>query len=266
MIIEFNAEIIVRAITLLSATDRQWFMQHPSPQNFAIEQHEFFVEMINNLQRALTSANLAISAKEAAELNKAFESATTKPNGEKVLETKSLALAQEHLRRLLTLVSAELGIKKFLSLSPKALEIYEPKVPLMGDEVSRVFVDAAYDIAEAGKCLALDRSTAAVFHAMRAMEIAVGVFGINFGVTVSSSNGEPLAWGVVVANIKDKIDVMPSGPRKDELLKISTMLYHVNRAFRTKTAHPSQIYTQEEAENIFNACKAFMHELAVECN
>ena len=40
-------------------------------------------------------------------------------------------------------------------------------------EVNDKFPSAAFDIDEAGKCLAIGRSTAAVFHLMRALETAI---------------------------------------------------------------------------------------------
>ena len=43
---------------------------------------------------------------------------------------------------------------------------YEPESPHFGDEVAAKFSSVAYDINEARKCLALDRSTASAFHSI----------------------------------------------------------------------------------------------------
>ena len=94
------------------------------------------------------------------------------------------------------------------------------------------------------------------------MEIAVRVVGEKLAATVSNEHGETLPWGIIVANVKPKIDAMPRGPKQDEWYKVHALLHSVNRSFRTKTAHPAHKYDAEEAENVFNATKAFMQELA----
>ena len=50
---------------------------------------------------------------------------------------------------------------------------FDPVEPIFGLDVESKFSVMSEDIAEAGKCLALERSTAAVFHLMRVMEIGV---------------------------------------------------------------------------------------------
>jgi len=51
-------------------------------------------------------------------------------------------------------------------------KLYAAKL-LFGDDVAKKFPSASVDIEEAGKCLALDRGTATVFHLMRAMEVGL---------------------------------------------------------------------------------------------
>jgi hypothetical protein len=152
-----------------------------------------------------------------------------------------------------------------LAIDPKYIRLYEQNNSVIGDDVGSAFPDAAYDLSEGGKCLALGRSTATIFHLMRAMEIAVRVAGEKLGATVSNVHGDILPWGILVSNIKPKIESLQKGKIQDEWLKIHSLLHSVNRAFRTKSAHPGQTYTQEEAENAFNATKSFMQEMAFMC-
>lgn len=157
----------------------------------------------------------------------------------------------------------ELKRRTLLIISSKSRQFFDQNAaPLFGDEVFNKFVDSADDIAEAGKCLALERSTAAVFHLMRAMEAAVKILGEKLEATVMDANGEFLPWGKIVANIKPKIDAMPRGPGQDAWLELHAMLHSVNRAFRTKTAHPVRKYSMDDAEKAFSAAKAFMQEMA----
>jgi hypothetical protein len=145
------------------------------------------------------------------------------------------------------------------------LRSYEPgEVPasLFGEAVELKFPDAQDDILEASRCLALRRNTACVFHLMRAMESTVSVLAQKTQATLTNCHGETLAWGVLVGNLKSKIEAMPKGQNQDDWLAAHSMLHSVNRAFRTKTAHPEKTYTDEQAESAFQAVKAFMQELA----
>ncbi|WP_128080005.1 hypothetical protein [Roseicella frigidaeris] len=156
----------------------------------------------------------------------------------------------------------ELSGKKLFALPTSKARYYEYAVLLFGEEVEIKFLDAIEEISEAGKCLAFGRYTASVFHLMRAMEIAVVEAGRKISATVQDKNGETLAWGLIVANIKPKIDALPKGQVQDEWYKLHALLHSVNRAYRTKTAHPKKSYNQEEAEDAFNATKVFMQHLA----
>jgi hypothetical protein len=65
-----------------------------------------------------------------------------------------------------------LNRRKFFEPEPHYLKYFEnPK--LFGDAVFSSFPSATDDIAEAGTCLALERSTACVMHSMRATEVAL---------------------------------------------------------------------------------------------
>jgi hypothetical protein len=72
-----------------------------------------------------------------------------------------------HLRIL-----EELDDRYFLLVPTEAVGFYWQKAPLFGPEVEQKFPAMTEDISEAGKCLALNRNTASVFHLMRVMEIA----------------------------------------------------------------------------------------------
>jgi hypothetical protein len=105
--------------------------------------------------------------------------------------------------------------------------------------------------------------TVCVFHLMRALEVAVRVVADKIGAAVTDEHGRGLAWGVIAANMKARIDQMPRG--SDEQVKwyrAQALLEVVNRAWRVPTAHPKKTYTSEEARRVFEATKALMQELA----
>lgn len=126
-----------------------------------------------------------------------------------------------------------------------------------GKDVEDAFPKAAGDISEAGKCMALGRPTACVFHLMRAMESAVEGLGLALGKSVSGK-----VWGVMLSDITDAIKDMPRGDVKNTWSSVSTHLYHVKQAWRNDTMHPKTTYTEDEAEAVFQAVKSFMIELA----
>jgi len=66
-------------------------------------------------------------------------------------------------------VLTDLRKRIFLRLEDSAEDLYE-QTRLFGDEVAERFPKAAYDINEAGSCLAAGRYTASVFHLMRVAE------------------------------------------------------------------------------------------------
>ena len=151
----------------------------------------------------------------------------------------------------------------FLSLSGRGAELWNAPEPIFGANVEGAFPDSTDDLKEAARCLALERGTAAIFHLMRATEGAVKVLGAKLGATVLNANGEALPWGVLVSNIKPKIDALAKGQDQDAWYAVHALLHSVNRAFRTKTAHPaSGLYTEEQARDAFAATKAFLQEMA----
>jgi HEPN domain-containing protein len=152
--------------------------------------------------------------------------------------------------------------KVLLVLDAGGQKLWLADAALFGNEVECKFPASSFDIQEAGNCFAVGRYTACVFHLMRAAESAVSVLANAIGATVVNANGETLSWGVLLSNIKPKIEAMPKGQLQDEWLKAHALLHSCNRAYRTKTAHPSDKYTEEGAEAAFNATRSFMRELA----
>ncbi len=76
---------------------------------------------------------------------------------------------QVRARELRDVISSEMEDVLFLYVDSRHKEYYEG-LSLFGDEVEQAFPSSNYDIAESGKCIALNRSTAAVCHLMRVLE------------------------------------------------------------------------------------------------
>jgi hypothetical protein len=155
-----------------------------------------------------------------------------------------LQLMSQDCSTLVTLVKDQMSSRTVLALEPRLAPLFEPSEPLFGAAVDRKFGSAvAEDIAEAAKCLALDRTTACVFHLMRVMEAAVQRLGQELHVTVVDKHNKDLPWGPILANIRSAVETMPHGMTKTEWQETCTLLYHVKEAWRNETMHPKQTYT-----------------------
>ena len=84
----------------------------------------------------------------------------------------------------------DLSMRLFLAVPESQETLYKQDKPLFGEQVEKKFTQMSEDVSEAGKCLALNRNTAAVFHLMRIMELGVQSFGTRLGLTLGRSEQE----------------------------------------------------------------------------
>jgi len=161
----------------------------------------------------------------------------------------------------------EIAPLRFFYLNPKTNQYFE--TPLAGwGEVITAFPSTIYDIEEAGKCLALERSTSAAFHLMRVFGAGVKALG--------KSLNEPtldklhnLTWDNVLSRCTKELSEKYAGKspewqkHKEFYAAATTTLYGVKDAWRNPNAHEvGQKYTPEEASDIYGATRTFMRQLA----
>lgn len=162
----------------------------------------------------------------------------------------------------------ELSYATVLVLEPKEQAYFAAKEPLFGPDFESKFRTAgSFELDEASKCLALGRSTAAVFHLMRLMEIGIGAtakcLGIPDPIKPAQRN-----WGAILKSIKDAVDAKWPSPADrmcgdGNLFEgIFASLDAVKNPWRNATMHIENKYTEDEAEHIFIAVKGFMKKLA----
>lgn len=153
----------------------------------------------------------------------------------------------------------ELALCHFFYVTDQERAFFSPTAPLFGKEVEDKLSLVIEDISEAGKCIGLGRSTAAVFHLMRVMETGVQKLGDKLGVLFTDEKVWQIILDQVNAAIK-KLDQKANETKK--YAAISAYLYNVKLAWRNEAMHPKATYTPEEAEAIFLAVRAYMKELA----
>ena len=173
---------------------------------------------------------------------------------------------QRRLDDLSERLSDEFASILFLSVRPE-LAAYYDKVNLFGDSVAANFPSAAFDIEEAGKCLALGRGTACVFHLMRVLEVGLYAMAKQFNVTPEEN------WHNAIEQIQSEVNRLAktsTGSKspwkkawKDRVefySEAAVQFMYIKEAWRNRGAHAGKVYTLEKARSIFNhVCELMKH-------
>lgn len=119
--------------------------------------------------------------------------------------------------------------------------------------------------------MTLNRSTACVMHLQRALEVGLKAYGILLQQQLSN---QP-SWGDVLNKTRTEINNRndrrqpqnwKSSEQKDFCEGVQIFLEIVKNKWRNPSMHADKKYTQDEAEEIFNAIKIFMQTLAKHLN
>jgi HEPN domain-containing protein len=153
-----------------------------------------------------------------------------------------------------------------LALSPSERALYEPDKSPYGDQVETRFPASSYEIEEAGKCLALGRTTASAFHSVRCLEAAIRAIARCISIP-DPIKGHERNWSAALKKIEDKMDSLwpksgrlaGDGKLFEELLAI---LHAMQNPYRNSTMHLDQKYTEEEARHIFESVGMFMKKVS----
>jgi HEPN domain-containing protein len=140
---------------------------------------------------------------------------------------------------------------------------------LLGEEVKQHFPGAWDDLEEAGKCFALGRSTACVFHLMRSMEVAIKAIWKTLNLTPPKL---PDNWGALIGPMDKELSFAkdtrnPLWVKEESFFAEAVAdVRSVKKAWRDTTIHLEKNYTNEQAEKIFNAVVGLMRDLATRLN
>lgn len=161
------------------------------------------------------------------------------------------------LGHLSEIIHSELESHVFFYIEPTKAHLYS-QPELFGLQVAERFPSASDDIEEAGKCLALNRGTACVFHLMRVLEAGLYTLASDLSIEQIEEN-----WQNVIEQIQKAIkSLSKTDARKDLYADAATHFMHVKDAWRNRTMHIGRIYTDEKAQQIFDNTKGFMQALA----
>jgi hypothetical protein len=218
------------------------------------------VETMRGRARELQSSLLTLGTRQT---SKAADRLIHAVSGDSFSNPELVSLHREIDSRL----TDELSDITLLTLSSKERDFFEPPDPLFGVEFEAKFPSALFELDEAGKCFALGRATAAVFHLMRMMEIGVRAVARSLQISDPTRPAEK-NWGNILREVKSGIAV--KWPNAAALAvgdgkvfgALHASLDAVKNPWRNSTMHVENKYTDEEAEHIFFAVKGFMKNLA----
>jgi hypothetical protein len=145
-------------------------------------------------------------------------------------------------------------------------KLYEPKEPLFGSAVVSKFSSITYDVTEAAKCLALDRSTASVFHSIRCLEGGIRAMTQCLGLP-DPIKPKDRNWGAMLDAIKGEIEKRWKGAARltgdgQFFEHAHAVLAATQNPYRNATMHLERKYTPEEAKFTFEVVRNFMKVLA----
>lgn len=123
------------------------------------------------------------------------------------------------------------------------------------------FQESIFDMEEAGKCRAVERPTACVFHLMRVTEHGIQAVAKLIGITDPRPNWEPIILKID-SELKQPYEKRQFKGSGDLLASISTHFHTVKIAWRNRVMHIEKKYTGEEAREIYAATVGLMRYLA----
>lgn len=164
----------------------------------------------------------------------------------------------------------EVSMMGFMVLDRAQYNLMHPVSELVDWDIARIFPDAARELEEAAKCLALQRATASVFHAMRMLEVAIKKFAEILGIEDPVKPAER-NWAIILKKIKEALDGqypesgrLP-GTKGAALAEIYASLDAIKHPWRNGTMHVEGFYMDAEASQLLNYTAFLMRKLGVYC-
>jgi len=181
------------------------------------------------------------------------------PSSDVISDFPNLCKALEEVQQR---ISDEFSARTYLQLPTALAKYYRPSVPPFGQKVFDQFPSARSDVLEAGTCLALERNTAAVFHIMRVMELALKALAAELGIAYASGWGAYLNQITKIVDSDWKSKTLAEREKQPFYKQAAGDLQSMKIAWRNPTVHVERTYEADEAEQIYLSAKQFMNRLA----
>jgi hypothetical protein len=193
-------------------------------------------------------------------------------NIERFTQAESMVIGSlaHELDGLAKTIADELDSIEFMAIRPDRRKYFYADVNLFGEAVAEKFPSSTTDIVEAGRCFALWRNTACVFHCMRVLEVGLQCLGAAIGMTDPRPNWEPVIARLdkLLRMTRDHLNRNPSEAvpevhqNTDYYAGVSSYFNAVKIAWRNRVMHVGLEYTDEHTFLILNATEGFMKHLA----
>jgi hypothetical protein len=285
----FNAGLLAHAFKQLTV-----YEQHASSTDYPDEEvkREHKEDISLTLAAAKTIAhfiNLEETKDAISRLEMDMRSTATK------LRTTDLQYALHHL---VELMQSELEKRKVFAIDTGKAGYYQDDIygvlpppprlpqhfvrskqaePIFGDRVLGAFPSAYMDIVEAGRCLALNRNNAAVYHLMQVAEVGLRVLAKDRRVTITRNKGKVVVpfdfaqWGEMISQLQEKKKLINLWKRSKSLKEEANRYYtraifevdSFNEIFRKHISHSrNELYEPDVALSCWGHVYRFMNTLA----
>lgn len=173
----------------------------------------------------------------------------------------------ECLKRIATIIRHELRSHNFYVLSRESVKFLDSK--RIETKLSGKLGKCAFDLIEAQSCLAFGRNTAAVFHCLRALEIALPAIQ-RLCKRLKIQNVAAIDFEDHWQKVLDQVDkairaaesttkTSASKKKKKRLSELSAYMRSVKNAWRNDTMHARQQFSNEVALGIFERTLDFLN-------
>lgn len=149
-------------------------------------------------------------------------------------------------------------------LTPAEHDLYDNPAKDWQDVLS-AFPSTLNDIQEMGRCRAVGRYTAAVFHAMRILEPGLAALAKEFSVPTSMNT-----WGTIIQRLRKAIDAksMAEGGKwanQSFYSDAAIQMTFFKDAWRNHVMHARVTFNEETAPPVVEYVRRFMSHLATKC-
>lgn len=219
---------------------------------------------------ALRSADLVVTVQYAEAVLDLLRQQTLKEDGSVLLTNPNLADIQVSMHLIIEGIRAELNTKAFVAVPPRQRHLYADGKHF-GEEVADLFPGLAFNINEAGKCMALGRWTASAYHTILCLEGAIRGLTRHLGIN-DPTTGAERNWTAIGRSVHAELERRwptasdKMAPDYKRLDAVFGALRAMQNPYRNETMHLSAAYSENEAAFIFEVTKGLLQQVAAICD
>ncbi len=164
----------------------------------------------------------------------------------------------EALRSALEIIPDEIDTELFFYLTPVEADFYNGADSQLKGEAASKFSDSKYELSEAAKCFAMNRYSACVMHAMRALEPGLAMVATEVGEPFDCAN-----WNTLLSRIEKKLRASTdiTRERREFISGAVAQFFHFKDAWRNRAMHGRDKYSECDARPIMQSVVAFLQHL-----